>query len=643
MMQDEREVAGSIDEPGADGGILTPDDRIVLYLIDDRRLEVSDATVDSLGALRSWAGLLVAVVRSGTDEASSERLAQLADVVIVHDGEMTPAAYATALRELGSRAREAKELVFTGNSWYGPVRPLEPVLARMDRAQADVWQMVDNVDGDPESFWDEGFPGWPLSWLWVAVRRGAVGADIWEHLWREPVRNERAFVDALRAAGARCESAFSARDYPRGDPALFAPDLLMDDGFPFLSKNVFAQYPPFLDRHAVLGREVLRSATAGGYSHDLLLHDLARNVPPKALNTIGGMLEVVPDERVDDDPGSPLRLAVVVYVPEVAFIEELYARLAHVPAGFDLVITTGDGGRARAIEMAVASWPEPRYAHFETRVSWVRRGRDKAALFIACRDLLLGDDYDLIMALHGRESTRKTQNMQTYFSRYQLDNLVNSAGYVENVLAMFQREPGLGLVFPPMIHVGNAVMGRGWGAYREVARELCERMGVRVPFDRVSPLAPYGGMWIGRPAALRPLARERWTDNDYGKIGSRKYIELGRVQERLIPLVAAESGYHCRTILTSEHAGISHTAVEYKADQLFSTTLGYPVEQIRFMHRAGFTGHGGVVALTRMYLRLNNPQLARRMLPLYRLLFRSFSISQSLRDSLRRALGKDGA
>ncbi len=37
---------------------------------------------------------------------------------------------------------------------------------------------------------------------------------------------------------------------------------------------------------------------------------------------------------------------------------------------------------------------------------------------------------------------------------------------------------------------------------------------------------------------------------------------------------------------------------------------GYPVEQIQFLHRAGWAGHGGIVALVRMYVNLNHPRLA---------------------------------
>lgn len=617
--------------------------RIVLFLIDDPRYAVSDATLEAVRGLRPWAAHIIAIVDPRTPDADVSRLSSASDAVVVHDKPgIDQMAYVTAMRAERSEIESADEVIFTGNSWYGPLRSFDAVLDRMSADPLHAWQMSGNIDGRPETFSEEGFPGRPLPWLWLAVRREVLDAPVWERLWMGPPRPQHEFASALVAAGFVCGEAFPAADYPRGDPALFAPDLLVDDGCPLLSKAVFAQYPPFLDRHAVFGRELLELVASTGFALDAVWEDLARNTPPKALNTIGGMMEVLPDDVVSYDPSRAFRIAVVAFVPDTAFVDELRERLESVTTGFDLYVTTVDGARAREIETRVAEWVEPRFAHFETRVSWTRRGHEKAALFIACRDIVLGDRHDLIVAIHGRAWPRKTDNMRYYARRYQLDNLLSSAGYFENLLGLFQKEKGLGLVFPPMPHVGNTLIGRGWGSYRDAAQRLCARLGIRVPLDRVTPLAPFGGMWVGRPAAVRAFAAERWTDNDYGRAGRKEYVELGRLQDRLLPVIAAEQGFHTRTVLNSEHVAISHTSLEYKNDQLFSTTKGYPVEQIRFLHKLGFTGHGGTVALMRMYLRANHPRIARALLPFYHLAFKAFIAVRDARHALRRAVRGDG-
>ena len=157
------------------------------------------------------------------------------------------------------------------------------------------------------------------------------------------------------------------------------------------------------------------------------------------------------------------------------------------------------------------------------------------------------------------------------------------------------------------MHIGYATPGRGWHTYRERGIELVEELNIHVPLDGISPLAPLGGMWVARPEALRLLADVDWSYDQFIEppFGG---AQLGKLLERIVPLAAGERGYHTRTVLTPEHAAVSHVSLEYKVDQLSSTTPGYPVEQIQYLHRAGWMGAGGVVAITRMYMRVNLPR-----------------------------------
>jgi rhamnosyltransferase len=359
-----------------------------------------------------------------------------------------------------------------------------------------------------------------------------------------------------------------------------------------------------------------------GYPVELLWRAVVRTTPPAALNALGGMLEILPDTSPEAPRSSdgipPLRVVVLAHVPHLGFVDELAERLRQIPGAFDLVITTTDGRKAAKLKERLRASDREWARNAEVRVTWVPGGRDMGALLIGCRDVLLSQRYDLIVRVHGREPRRKTLNIREYGRRYQLENLLSSPGYVQRVFDLFRSEPGLGLVFPPIVHIGYGTLGRGWGAYREPAEDLADVLGISVPFDEVSPLAPYGGMWIGRPSALRIFAEHDWTVGDYHRSRRARWVELTRVQERLLGLAAAEAGYHCRTIMNREHAEISHTALEFKLDELSATIRGYPVEQIHLLRRAGWTGYGGVVALVRMYINLNHPRAASLLQPLYR-------------------------
>ncbi len=125
-------------------------------------------------------------------------------------------------------------------------------------------------------------------------------------------------------------------------------------------------------------------------------------------------------------------------------------------------------------------------------------------------------------------------------------------------------------------------------------------------------------MWAGRPAALRPLLEEEFVYHDFRDRSRERVPDLQRLLERLISAAAGEDGYHVRTVLDPEHASLTHLAVEYKIDQLAVNLPGYPVEQIQFLHRAGWMGIAGAVAFFRMHMKTNHNGVVERLDPVMR-------------------------
>jgi rhamnosyltransferase len=456
------------------------------------------------------------------------------------------------------------------------------------------------------------------------------------------LKHEAMFTEHFTSRGYTVDVAYPSADYPTDHPALFNPDLLMADGCPTLKRRPFFHYPPFLDRHAVIGRLILEEVASYGFPVDVIFQNLARNVAPKVLNTDAGMLEVLPDVDVSYDPARPFRIAVAAHVPSARRAPRLLERISGIPVDVDLYVTTTAADELAEIETIVAKAHLPSVQHREVRLVPEDRGRDMGAFFVGCRDVLRSGDYEIFIKVHGRRPRKRNPNSTRYFRRYQIDNLLSSPGYVRNVLALFQKEPGLGVVFPPPLHIGYATLGRGWHHHREPGVDLAKELGIRVPFDGVSPLAPLGGMWIARTAAMRALIDADWSFDDFAR-PRRSGSDLARLLERLVPLAAGELGFHARTVLNGEHAAISHVSLEYKVDQILSTTPGYPVEQIQFFHRAGWMGAGGIVAVTRMYMRMNHPQVLTSLHPLLHPFgrFARFGV-RGLKGARRRLTGRTG-
>ncbi|WP_163616836.1 MULTISPECIES: rhamnan synthesis F family protein [unclassified Microbacterium] len=619
--------------------------RVVFYLFHDSRGDVDDYIVHKLDALRPHVEHIFVVVNGKLTDLGRERLAPVADTVWQRENVgFDVGGYKDALEEFGQRRlAEYDELILMNYTWFGPVRPFAPVFDRMNASAVDFWGVTDHAEEPPDPSTGRGGLHRHLQTHWISVRRRMFLSQTWSEYWRDMpkmtsyadsiLHHEARFTHHFEALGFRSAVAFSSADYPSDNPAIFNADLLLADGCPILKRRQFFHYPPFLDRHAVIGRWTLKEAEKYDYPVWMILRNLARNVAPHTLNADLAMLEVLPDVDVTAPSNAPMRIAVVAHVDHLELARDLLRRVAMFPSPFDLYVTTTNPAWPSEIESILGGMDVAKMETHEIRVIPVRGGNDMSAFFVGCRDVLSAGAYDLVAKVRTMPSSRRTSNADRYVARQQLESLMSSSGYIANLLALFTREVGLGVVFPPMAHIGFDRMGRGWGVDGAQAVELMKALKIRVPADDVSPLAPVAGMWVARPEALRLIADFDWSYQSYAKGSSSKGTRLAYAQELIVVHAAGERGYHTRTVLNESHASISHTSLEYKVDQLLSTTIGYPHDQIQFLHRAGWMGRAGLPALSRMYLRLHWPRTARLLLPLNNVTRRAIYMLRALRSS----------
>ena len=637
-------------EGSAEGDGIT---RIIIYLFHDSRGEVDDYVLYKLRALRPFAQHIFVVVNGALTPAARARLTAVVDTVWERENSgFDVGGYRAALGHLGEKYLAGfDELILMNYTWFGPVRPFEPLFTRMDQRDVDFWGLTDHDGVVPNPYTLSGEMPRHIQSHWIAVRRRMFLSDAWRRYWADmPLINtytesilnhESRFTQHFTDHGYRSEVAFSVDDYPTAHPAMLNPVELLEDGCPALKRRVFFHYPPFMERHAVIGRWTAQRAAEFGYPVAMMWQNLSRTVAPKTLNADAQMLEVLPDQDVSYDPQRPFRIAAVIHIFYEEMADELFDRVAMLPSEVDVFVTTTDDDKAAAIRETIAQRGDTRL-RYEVRVLPSNRGRDVSAFFIGCRDVLRGEAYDLIVKLHSKKTLQQSFNAGRIFARQQVENVISSPGYVANVLALFQREPGLGLVYPPMIHIGYPTMGRAWFGNYGPVEKLAKKLGIRVPLDQVSPLAAFGCMWVCRPEALRLLADVDWEYTQYAAPDEHKDGGLAHVQERIVSYAAAELGYHTRTILNFEHASISHTALEYKLDLMSSTTPGYSLEQIQLLHRVGHIGRGGARNFVRAQLRLNMPRTTRALYPVVVLARRMRNFLRSRSTQLSPGMGLPG-
>lgn len=597
--------------------------RVIFYLVYDRDGRVGDYVLHSLAALRPSAEHIFVVANSTLEPTSAARLAEVADTVWERPNVGFDVwAYRDALRTFGQeRLSQYDELVLMNYTFYGPIGTYEPMLERMDAMDVDFWGVTDHGAVRPNPYTFRGVMHRHIQSHWIAVRRSMFTSEAWRRYWSEmpPItsyadsiqQHEARFTHHFESEGFRSAVAFPESDYPARHPIFDVPQLMLDDGLPIIKRRLFFHDPLYHDEHAVRARGVEDRMRAAGYPMELLWADQARTAQPKTLNANLSMLEIKPDVDEGGSDPSSLRVGVLAHVFYEDMIDDILDHADTIPGGYTLIATTTDEIKQRAIEERLH---ERGRSGDEVRVVESNRGRDISAFLLSCGDVLTSGAFDVIVKLHSKRSPQDGYARGAYFKDHLFENLLHSPGYTTNVLRMFRDDPTLGMVFPPMIHIGFPTVGGAWFTNKEPAQRLADRLGIDVPFDSHSPLAPFGSMLIARPEAFRRLVEAGFEWQDFPEEGGYADGSLPHQLERLLGYAALAEGFHIRTVMHPAAAAESHTMLEHKLDEMSAGVPGNARQKIDWvrMQLLGGTGLGALkIAVQR------KPALAKALKPAY--------------------------
>ena len=194
-------------------------------------------------------------------------------------------------------------------------------------------------------------------------------------------------------------------------------------------------------------------------------------------------------------------------------------------------------------------------------------------------------------------------------------NLLDSPGYTANLLALFQREPGLGLVYPPTIHIGYPTMGRGWWSNKpgfESARRRARHPRARSTRSHRS-----------RPTArCTSLARRRCVCSssttgrydDFGGAEAYRDGGLAHILERMPSYAAGELGYHTRTVLDGRvHVDQPHGVRVQLRRAVGDHSRATRTSRSSSSSTRDMSAMGGLRDFVRIYMRLHHPGTGARI------------------------------
>lgn len=588
--------------------------RLILYSFYDPNGRVDEFVTYSLASLRPHAAQIVVVVNGDLDPPGRSSLERVADQVIVRENAgFDIGAHRDVM--LGRIAllhsvSEFDEVVMTNDTWFGPVKPWADVFSRLDSLPCHFWGLTDHAAAESNPLTGRTGVRYHIQSYWIAVRSELLRSPDWRHYWEQVgsldtyadavVRHELRMTEWFALRGWHPEVAFPFTDFDTENPSLFEARALVSAGCPALKRRALFHWPPTLASRGSVGSQILEAAQEAGYPVDMALSNLARTVEPRVVNVATGLHDVLvprPGEERPDRPSHFARWLIVAYVSsseEAASLPGRLANLRGVLADASLLVT------ARHLEFldTVRSQLDDEGRGATFRLLALGTGGAIAALLLECRDAILQSGAEVVYVVRGAQRDGGAPSG--------LDELMMSREHAELIARRFVDRPGIGLVFASPDRLRSELIGDGWRGLKDAAAYILRAAGIGGPLDDVSPLAPYGGGFLARPAALSPLLQHSWQQGDLLSLHEEL---IDDVLERVLAASAGHMGMATATVVCERELSLSHTLREYEVSAMSATIPGDTFQKIDFLRHSGPAGSGSPVDILRMYLRRRWPRV----------------------------------
>jgi rhamnosyltransferase len=229
---------------------------------------------------------VVFVTTAGLSDEGRSRLAGRADMVIERENTGYDFySWKTGLERCATELSGFDEVLLLNSSVLGPVKPLAPVFAAMDKRAIDFWGFTDNYETGT----------YHLQSFFLVFRRAVLASAAFRNFWRamQPVSQREAVITAYEvpllqyftAAGFRGASyielaklrrrfkmnLFNRRKkFPMSNPTLLYPQLLHRYGMPFI-KIELLRHNPRLANLRKLACRINRRGELDALTGDLVL------------------------------------------------------------------------------------------------------------------------------------------------------------------------------------------------------------------------------------------------------------------------------------------------------------------------------------------------------------------------------------
>ena len=533
--------------------------RLAVYCFYDRDGVVDDYVVYFLRELRKNVSRICCVVNGKLTDGGRTALEECSDEVIERANEgLDAGAYAFFVKSRYDEIKSYDELIFCNNSFFGPLYPLADVFSEMDgrKEKYDFWGMTIHPKADGVIHKSQKLPyvNEHIQSYFIVFTKKVTNSEIFVNFFRNLPKihefyeavclYELEITRVLSEAGFSYGSLVDNNGLPLANSTILYPDILIrDKKFPFIKRKVFIEdYSVFFDigrsQNAERCLDYVREHTP--YDESLIWQHILRTTKMSALRQNLNLCYIPDSSRAPELPAASGKAAVICHIESPSDVPECVSFAKNAAGIADLYFVSGkeetlDAARESAESLAPAS------VKFIPKQD---RGCSLSAWLIACAPLFR--KYRYLCFVHGPEELhlRNAQMTHDCFRMF-IESMLFSESYVRNVISLFESHQRLGLAVMPPLNFGPFYesCGRMAPGTREYLLDLLRTLRIDVPFDD-SPVAPAGGMFWCRTAALRTMFCRKWSYDDLPEEPLPEDGTIAHALERLPAFAAQAAGYY---------------------------------------------------------------------------------------------------
>ena len=546
-----------------------------IFSLNSDVLEESDYVLFLIKSLRKNSEKLIACTSNRIEGALLQKISQYADAIYQYDNYIDINRWKDVLIHKISREELQcnQELLLINDSMFGPIFPMEELLARLNMIQADFLGLTAHgkmklLHGKKEVLW----PRFIQTYFLLIRQPMLSSSDLIEYLSNLPVFPdyvtasegfEYVFTETFEKKGYKWDVLIDTSDKEDKEGKYFESFILFDlyelvtkKGFPFIPKYIFEIDFPEMQVYNS-GNDMSRTLAYLEAESKFDTQLIYKNIIPRFnLHDIINRLNLyyIVDES-SETTGYQGKTAVFSYLFYSDLFEYSISKLNNTPDSMDVFIATDTHEKKHTIQKLIKGTNLEKHCKL---ILHGGKGRDLSALLVTFHDYIL--QYDLICFIHDKKSSQMAYaTVGQVFNINSWENTLNSKEYILGVLELFEQHPLLGFLCPPML-IHNTYFHTGidaWTICQKKILSLADKIGIYAKLDFNKNPVALGSVFWCRTKALKRLFEFGFQYSDFPDEPMPVDGTISHAIERIFPYVAQFEGYYSGYIMTKNAAADS--------------------------------------------------------------------------------------